>query len=183
MAEAPSPSSSRSRRWSSGVASAIGFVGGFNVFLLTGFVLTGFFGFALLDRLGMHPLASFFGGYVLAFNPWMFERANYGHAAFTHVWIFLALILALLRMSERRTIASAALAGLASGARSCSRPTSVCSGRSSSACTSCSSRPRTRAAGEAADIRAGLQRARGDTALPPPGIDRLQARPGETSRA
>ena len=29
----------------------IGFVGGFNVFLLTGFVLTGFFGFALLDRL------------------------------------------------------------------------------------------------------------------------------------
>lgn len=94
---------------------AIGFVGAFNVFLLTGFVLTGFFGFGLLDRLGMHPLTSFFGGYVLAFNPWMFERANYGHAAFTHVWIFLALILALLRMSERRTIASAALAGLCFG--------------------------------------------------------------------
>ena len=92
-----------------------GFIGAFNVFLLSGFVLTGFFGFALLDRLGLHPLASFFGGYVLAFNPWMFERANSGHAAFNHVWIFLALILALLRMSERRTIASAALAGLCFG--------------------------------------------------------------------
>ena len=78
-------------------------------------MLTGFFGFALLDRLGLHPLASFFGGYVLAFNPWMFERANSGHAAFTHVWIFLALILALLRMSERRTTAWAALAGLCFG--------------------------------------------------------------------
>jgi hypothetical protein len=92
-----------------------GFIGAFNFFLLSGFVLTGFFGFALLDRLQLHPLASFFGGYVLAFNPWMFERANSGHAAFTHVWILLALILALLRMSERRTIASAALAGLCFG--------------------------------------------------------------------
>ena len=45
----------------------------------------------------------------------MFERANSGHAAFNHVWIYLALILALLRMSERRTIASAALAGLCFG--------------------------------------------------------------------
>lgn len=92
-----------------------GFVGGFNLFLLAGFVLTGFFGFALLDRLGMHPLASFFGAYVLTFNPWMFERAFAGHAAFNHVWIFLALILALLRLSERRTIAAAGLAGLCFG--------------------------------------------------------------------
>ena len=92
-----------------------GFIGAFNFFLLSGFVLTGFFGFALLDKLQLHPLASFFGGYVLAFNPWMFERANSGHAAFTHVWIFLALILTLLRMSDRRTLRSAALAGLCLG--------------------------------------------------------------------
>ena len=93
----------------------LGFIGAFNVFLIIGFVLTGFFGFALLDRLEMHPLTSFFGGYVLAFNPWMLERAFAGHAAFNHVWIFLVLILALLRMSERRTIASAALAGACAG--------------------------------------------------------------------
>src|SRR5581483_8423755 len=93
----------------------LGFIGGFNVFLLSGVVLTGFFSFLLLDRLGFHPLVSLYGGYVLAFNPWIFMRAFAGHAAFLHVWIFIAMILCFLKMSETRTVRWAALAGLCFG--------------------------------------------------------------------
>jgi hypothetical protein len=95
--------------------SWIGFVGGFNLFLLAGIVLTGFFAFVLLDRLGFHPVVALYGGYVLAFNPWMFMRAFAGHAAFLHVWIFLAMILCLLEMSRTRQVRWAALAGLCFG--------------------------------------------------------------------
>lgn len=89
----------------------LGFVGAFNLFLIAGFVLTGFFTFALLDRLGVHPLASFFGAYLVAFNPWAFERAFAGHAAFLHGWVFILLIAALLRVRARPTLGAAALAG------------------------------------------------------------------------
>ena len=93
----------------------IGFIGGFNVFLLSGFVLTGFVTFVLLDRLGFHPLVGLFGGYVLAFNPWCFMRAFAGHAAFLHVWIYPAMILCCLEMSRTRKARWAALAGLCYG--------------------------------------------------------------------
>ena len=93
----------------------VGFIGGFNLFLISGFVLTGFFAYALLERLGFHPLVSLFGGYVLAFNPWCFARAMAGHAAFLQLWIFVAMILCFLEMSGKRTIRWAALAGLCYG--------------------------------------------------------------------
>ncbi|MFL5963602.1 MAG: hypothetical protein ACJ757_12000 [Gaiellaceae bacterium] len=93
----------------------IGFIGGFNLFLLSGFVLTGFFTFVLLDRLGFHPLVGLIGGYVVAFNPWCFMRAFAGHAAFLHVWIYPALILCCLEMSRTRKVRWAALAGLCYG--------------------------------------------------------------------
>ena len=94
---------------------AIGGTAALNLFLLAGFVLTGFFGFMLFDRIGFHPLASLLGGYVLAFNPWCIERARAGHVGFLHLWVLLLLVIALLSLSERRTLRSAALVGLAYG--------------------------------------------------------------------
>ena len=91
---------------------AVGWLAAWNLFILLGFVLTGFVTFLLLDSLDFHPLASFFGGYVMAFNPWIIDRAEAGHAAFVHVWIFPALMLVLLRMSRLRTARSAAVVGL-----------------------------------------------------------------------
>ena len=93
-----------------------GFIGGFNVFVISGFVLTGFFGYFLLERLGFHPLVGLFGGYVLAFNPWCFQRAGAGHAAFLQAWVFVAMIPCFLEMSRTRKARWAALAGLAYGA-------------------------------------------------------------------
>ena len=92
---------------------AVGLVAALNLFLLAGFVLTGFVAFVLLDRLRLHFLASLFGGYVLAFNPWQFEQAGEGHAAFAHAWIYPLTVLTLLGLRTRRTLGSAALAGLA----------------------------------------------------------------------
>lgn len=92
-----------------------GWIAAWNLFLMLGFLLTGFLAFVLLDELGFHPLASLFGGYVLAFNPWMFERAWAGHAAFVHPWVFVLLLLTLLRMSRARSFASALIAGCAYG--------------------------------------------------------------------
>jgi hypothetical protein len=94
---------------------AIGWVAAWNVFVLLGFLLTGWVAFVLLDGLGFHPVVSFFAGYVLAFNPWMFERAEAGHAAFLHAWVYPLMFLLLLRMSRLRTVAAAALAGAAWG--------------------------------------------------------------------
>ncbi len=59
-----------------------------NTFLLSGFVLTGFAVYLLLDRLGLDPLASIYAGYVVAFNPWMIERAYAGHHGYMHAWVF-----------------------------------------------------------------------------------------------
>lgn len=90
---------------------ATGWLAAWNVFVMAGFLLTGWFAFLLLDDLGFHPFASFFGAYVLAFNPWMFEQANAGHAAFLHAWLFSLLFFLMVRMSRRRTIWSAAFVG------------------------------------------------------------------------
>jgi hypothetical protein len=86
-----------------------------NLFLLAGFVLTGFAGFALLDwaRFGMVP--SLFGGFVMAFNPWMVERAISGHVAFIHGWTLILLLAVLAKLRVARTLRWAALAGLAYG--------------------------------------------------------------------
>jgi hypothetical protein len=54
---------------------------------------------------------SFFGGYVVAFNPWMFERAYAGHAGFLHAWLFPALLMTLLNLSRERSIRSALVVG------------------------------------------------------------------------
>jgi hypothetical protein len=88
-----------------------GWIAAWNLFLLAGFFLTGFVGFMLFDRLGFHPLVSFFGAYVLTFNPWMFERAYAGHAGFLHAWLFPALLLALLNLSRKRSARSAIWVG------------------------------------------------------------------------
>lgn len=92
---------------------AVGFVAALNLYLLLGVVLAAVAMFALLRRLGLHPLASAFGAYVWAFNPFVFEKAYAGHAGLVHVWVFPALVLAILRARERRTLASWALVGAA----------------------------------------------------------------------
>jgi hypothetical protein len=92
-----------------------GWIGSWNLFVMSGFVLTGFAGFFLLERLGFSPLVGLFGGYVLAFNPWSFERSFAGHAAFLQEWIFIAMILCFFELSRKRTLRWAALAGLCFG--------------------------------------------------------------------
>lgn len=84
-----------------------------NVFLLGGFVLTGFSVYLLLDRLGFHPMATAYAAYAAAFNPWMFERAGAGHHGFMQAWVFTLQIATLLHLHQRRTFLAAALAGLA----------------------------------------------------------------------
>lgn len=94
---------------------AIGFVAAFNLFVLLGFVLTGTAAYVFLEGLGLRPLAAFFGAYVIAFNPWTFQRALAGHAAFVHVWVLIVLAAALLAFRRVRTAPRAVLTGLAYG--------------------------------------------------------------------
>ena len=77
-----------------------------NVFLLSGFVLTGFAVYLLLDRLGLDPLAGVYAGYVVAFNPWMIERAYAGHHGYMHAWVFPLLIAALLYVASKANASS-----------------------------------------------------------------------------
>ena len=90
----------------------VGLVAAWNLFLLLGFVLTGLVTFLLLERIGIGAGPSLFGAYVFAFNGFTFEKAIFGHASFVHVWVFPLLVLALLRVRERRDARSALLAGL-----------------------------------------------------------------------
>ena len=86
-----------------------------NLYIALGFLLTGFAMFLLLSRFGFGLLPSIFGGYVVAFNPWTFERAYAGAPAFLHGWVLVLLLYALVRLRERRTLARAVLAGGAYG--------------------------------------------------------------------
>lgn len=90
----------------------LGFVAALNLYMLAGFVLAGFFTFLLLDGLGLHPVASIFGSYVYAFNPYMFSKLTAGHASLLHTWIFPLIVVLLVRLRRRRTVGAAALAGL-----------------------------------------------------------------------
>ncbi len=90
----------------------VGFTAAANVFLLGGFVLTGFSMYLLLVRLGLHPLAGIYGGYALAFNPWMIERAYAGHGGFMQAWVFPLLVASLLWLHRRRSVVSAVVVGL-----------------------------------------------------------------------
>ena len=65
----------------------MGYLGALNLYMLLGFLLTGFVMFVLLDRLGLGAFASFVGGSLLAFNPWQTEQAFFGHSGLNHVWI------------------------------------------------------------------------------------------------
>ena len=96
-----------------GLHDVFGFVGAWNAFILLGFLGSGLAMFALLDWFGCTPGASLFGGYVFAFNPYTFEQAYAGHIAFLQNWIFVLLIVALLRLRERRSVLSAAVVGAA----------------------------------------------------------------------
>lgn len=93
----------------------LGLYGAFNLFMLLGFVLTGFTVYYLCQRIGLSLLPALFAGYAIAFNPWMIERAYAGHAGYMHAWIFPALVLVLLRMHRARSLASAAVVGLVLG--------------------------------------------------------------------
>jgi hypothetical protein len=95
-----------------GLQHVFGRIGGWNVFLLLGFVLSASITYAVLRRLGVAPLSSVFGGYAYGFAPFVFEKAYVGHAAFVHVWVFPLLALALLRLHESRSPRSALLAGI-----------------------------------------------------------------------
>jgi hypothetical protein len=97
------------------VKPLVGRIAALNLFILLGFVLTGLSAFLLLNRFAFGLLASLFGGYVVAFNSWTFERAYLGHPAFLHGWVLVLLFFTLVRLHERRTIERAAVAGAAYG--------------------------------------------------------------------
>jgi hypothetical protein len=90
----------------------VGFTAAENIFLLGGFILSFFSIYALLDYFGLHPAAAAYGAYASTFTPWMFERAGAGHHGFMQLWVFVVEIVALLYMHRRRSLTSAALAGL-----------------------------------------------------------------------
>jgi hypothetical protein len=91
----------------------VGLTAAENIFLLSGFVLTGFAVYFLLDRLGLHPLAGIYAGYVVAFNPWMIERAYAGHHGYMQAWVFPLLIATLLYVHRSHSVLAAATAGAA----------------------------------------------------------------------
>lgn len=93
----------------------VGTAAAFNLFLLAGFVLTALAGFLVLDWARFGLLPSLFGGFVVAFNPWMVERAISGHVAFMHGWTLVLLLAALAKLRTTRVLRWAALAGLAYG--------------------------------------------------------------------
>lgn len=93
------------------VKSATGILGGINLFMLLGLVLTGVLAYALLDRLGVHPLAAAFGAYAFTFNTYLLRKIVYGHGGLVHAWIFPALVLAWLELRRRRTTGSAVIVG------------------------------------------------------------------------
>ena len=96
--------------WS--VKSVAGILGALNLFMLLGLVLTAAVMFALLDRLGLHPLAAALGAYAFTFNTYVIRKFAYGHAPLVHAWIFPALALALLGVRRRRTLGSAVVLGV-----------------------------------------------------------------------
>ena len=87
--------------WS--VKSVTGILGAINLFMLLGLVLTGTVTYALLDRLGVHPLAAAFGAYAFTFNTYLLRKIVYGHGSLVHAWVFPALVLAWLELRRRRT--------------------------------------------------------------------------------
>ncbi len=90
----------------------LGPVGAWNAFLLLGMLGTGMAMFALLGRLGCTFTASLFGAYVLAFAPFALERAYAGHLGLLQNWVLVAVVAALFRLRQRRSLAAAALVGL-----------------------------------------------------------------------
>lgn len=89
----------------------LGLLGGLNLYMLAGFVLSATAMFALLGRLGLGTLPSAFGGFVFGFNWWQYEQAFFGHIGLNHLWVFPVLVLALLGLRRRRTNAAALIAG------------------------------------------------------------------------
>ncbi len=94
------------------VKGATGVLGAINLFMLLGLVLTGAVTFALLDRLGLHPLAAAFGAYAFTFNTYLLRKIVYGHGGLVHAWVFPALLLAWLEFRRRRSTGSAIAMGV-----------------------------------------------------------------------
>lgn len=92
-----------------------GTVAALNLYMLSGLLLTAFAGFVLLDwgRFGLVP--SLFGGFVMAFNPYMIERAIAGHVGYAHGWALVLLVAALTKLRTVRTLRWALIAGGAYG--------------------------------------------------------------------
>lgn len=95
------------------VKPLVGIVAAFNIFTLLAFVLTAFVTYALLRRLGTHPLAAAFGAYVFAFSPYAFEKAFAGQPGLAHNWVLVVVVLALLTHERRHDARGAALVGAA----------------------------------------------------------------------
>lgn len=93
----------------------LGILAAFNLYMLAGFVLTGLAVFVLLDRLGIHPLASFFAAYVVTFNPWMIYKARDGQPGFTQGWALVLVVGASIWLVRSRSLRAAACLGLSVG--------------------------------------------------------------------
>jgi hypothetical protein len=90
-----------------------GLVGAWNVVTIGGFVGSALGMFVLLRWLGASRVASFIGGYVFGFGPWMFDRAYAGHAGMQHLWVLPLLFATCVSLHRRRTAVRACAVGAA----------------------------------------------------------------------
>jgi len=91
----------------------LGLVAAWNVVTVAGFVGSALGMFVLLRWLGASRVASFVGGYVFGFGPWMFDRAYAGHAGMQHLWVLPLLFGTCVALHRSRTPFRAATVGAA----------------------------------------------------------------------
>ena len=98
-----------------GLSPVLGDIGTWNLLVALGLIGSSTAMFALLRRLGCTFVASVFGGYVFGFAPYALERAYAGHLGLLQNWVLVIVVLAMIEVGSRRTVAGAVLAGTAIG--------------------------------------------------------------------
>jgi hypothetical protein len=98
-----------------GLRNVLGGIVTWNLCLALGLIGSATAMFALLQKLGCTTAACAFGGFVFGFGPYSLERAYAGHLGLLQNWVLVLVVLAMIRVDERRTIGSSLLAGVAIG--------------------------------------------------------------------
>lgn len=87
-----------------------GAVAGYNLYVLSGFLLSGLAMFALARRITGNPVAAAIAGWAFAFYPFAVYNAL-GHLEFAHGWVFVLLVWRMLEVHRDPSLRNALLAG------------------------------------------------------------------------